>query len=235
MGLLWYHLEGGERRKQFPSWSWEGGKLQPKFFFHRYLFNTKLNDTLVWVEDPNSRLQGFPEFADLPDFLSSTDCNTRFIHIEAWTISCSIVRIILQPPRKRCIFDYPSGFYARFAINDTSVGFIKLHLSTRIPLADWNTLGSTQKTYMGILLPCSISWGRSHYPRAHVLVVEDRDEYYERVGCFYIYCYWGDMYGGLDAILQSDAGGDARETVDIEALKQWCETAPKTRRKIRLG
>ncbi|KAH7466711.1 hypothetical protein FOMA001_g15884 [Fusarium oxysporum f. sp. matthiolae] len=238
MGLMWYNLEGGERRSQFPSWSWvgwKGGALQQRLLYQRYLLATRLDDPLVWIEDQNGQLRPFPEFADLPGFLASTDYFSRYIHIEAWTIPCSIVYIQLRPPRKRASVDYPSGFYARFPVNDMQDGFAKLHLSIRMSLSDGNIVDVTGGAYLGILLPFFNTFGRIHYPRAYGIVVKDKGECYERVGCFFIYGYWGDAHLRMDAILRSDVGGDAREMVDTEALKKWFNTTPKIRRKIRLG
>ncbi|KAF2875398.1 heterokaryon incompatibility protein-domain-containing protein [Massariosphaeria phaeospora] len=243
-GLFWYHLEGGIRRKQFPSWSWSGwqsGKLANHFFNPLYLLRSRVNGPLVWVEESGGEIRSFPEFSDLPGYLSTIDHYARFIHIEAWTITCSITHITLQPTRKRESINDPTGYYVKVPINDTTAGFAKLHLSVDITNYQWVDL--LKKQYLGILFP-SLSLHRfspNHRditfqsPHAYVLLVEDKGEHYERVGCFHMYGCLNDNYWSTDVILSSDAGGNARDMVDADVLRQWFETAPKVKRKIRLG
>lgn len=239
MGLMWYNLEGGERRSQFPSWSWvgwNGGTLQQTLLYQPYLLAARLDDPQVWIEDQNGQLRNFPsDFKELSGFLTSTDDFSRHIHLESWTIPCSITHIQLRPPRKRNSISYPSGFYVRFPVNDTQTGFTKLHLSVQMSDSGESVADISRREYLGVLFPFFSLRSRSHYPRAHGILVEDKGEWYERVGCFFIYGYWGDGYLPLSAILGSDVGGDDRAMVDTEVLKKWFDTTPKIRRKIRLG
>jgi hypothetical protein len=92
IGLTWSHLSPGERRQQFPSWAWAGwlGKLEYRFGSHE-TSNCRLDDVKVWIEEENGSLVRFPTWDRVDDFLSRPRYPPKFLHIEAITLTLSIV------------------------------------------------------------------------------------------------------------------------------------------------
>jgi hypothetical protein len=94
VGLSWFHISPGERRCQFPSWSWAGwlGKLA----FRLHISETSLSrieGVEVWVEEDDKSLVRITNWEELPDFLSRRDGMTTFLRLVTDAFPLSTVHL----------------------------------------------------------------------------------------------------------------------------------------------
>jgi hypothetical protein len=265
-GLFWYHAEPGKRRKEFPSWSWAGwqyGYIHPQLYRPDWVLSQQFYGVGVSIEDANGHLH-VPSREQFPVYLASIDNHANFIQIDAWTLTCDIVKVNLDvPPYTSKKLEYSSGYYARFLINDKDTCLAKLHLSSSsiststlaLPRTNsWDRFlnapsskysSSLSDTYIGIIIPEyheGPGW-RPEFGAAHVLVVEDKGDWHERIGCFHIYDeYWSRRSFTrldapcLEAMLGFDDKGELEKPIRyLPKLRDGFKGMPRTRRTIRLG
>lgn len=93
-GLSWYHKTVGERRPEFPSWSWTGWTgeladqimLDPRSIPGPYDISNRL-------EYENEIIGDFPKENEWQDFLSrTTTIRVKFLHIKGQTLKCILAR-----------------------------------------------------------------------------------------------------------------------------------------------
>jgi hypothetical protein len=193
IGLSWLHLSPGERRQQFPSWTWAGwlGKLGYRFKIDERSV-CRLDDVKVWIEEENGSLVRFPTWDRVDDFLSRPRCPPQFLHIEANTLALSIVYLhintILANCHRRTIFleedvMEKDGYYAEFQVEKDSSIYFEIKLDRKledVDLTDAELLGKSWAGFVGISLDGSIK-NRS---LDTILVVQETGLYAERLGIF---------------------------------------------------
>lgn len=250
--LFWYHTLPGQRRLQFPSWSWagwQGGKIDSHFYREDWLFSGNFYGIDLSFEDVHGHLHEIPDALQSQERFFSLEKCLRFIHIDAWTIDCEITNLSDTAPTKttRGIL-YPGGYHARFTLFSnkhrslisggrkvtqisSEICHAKIHLSSSVEYLE-------HKSYIGILFPRHYEGHEvREFGAAHVLVVESKGEWHERVGCFHIYEeYWSQRElrepntSPLDGLY-----GETLVPLSWRDLRGWFEHIPKTRRKLRLG
>ena len=257
--LFWYHAEPGNRRTEFPSWSWagwQGGKLQPQLYRPEWLFNVQFYGIGISVEDANGCMHSIPPSDEMSDFLTTLEQQASFIHLDAWTIDCEIATpSSIGPAYVARGLEFSESHHAKFVLrlhdhtNSSTEGEVatqvslqtshaKIHLSS-LSAAE-KAESPTQGSYIGIVF---VEHHKDHdmgeFGAAHVLVVEDKGEWYERVGCFHIYeGYWSRRAlkqpnaRPLEAIYENEAKG---EPISWNKVRGWFHDIPKKRRQIRLG
>ncbi|KAJ4293350.1 hypothetical protein N0V90_008632 [Kalmusia sp. IMI 367209] len=244
-GLFWYHTEPGKRRTEFPSWSWagwQGGRLHSQIYRPEWLLNEQFYGIGVSIEDADGKVHEFPSREDVPAFLSSMDNQASFVHIDAWTITCEITKVNYTGPSYTSKkLEFSAGYYARFSLSDKDICHAKVHLSSsNIALIDEDT---EPTSYTGILV---VEHHEDNdfreYGAAHVLVVQDKGDWYERVGCFHIYEeYWSRRSVTrlnapcLEAMFGMDEEGKIETPISFRKLWGWFKDMPKIRRTIRMG
>ncbi|KAF2114566.1 heterokaryon incompatibility protein-domain-containing protein [Lophiotrema nucula] len=236
-GLFWYHLQGGKRRSQFPSWSWagwEGGQLS-RYLFHLSSVRCAWRDEIsVSIEEPDGRLTDFPQGRqELSDYLQSAKRDPMFLHLEAWTIECSLTYI--GPETGVSLPQGPSsGIYVRIPLNATDFAVTRICMSPDLSPKDVLTSVARERQCLGVLFVRGEDKDNPFPKNDHwtfILVLKDHGEWYERVGCFEVDAsarkssdkFWletGEKYRSLPPEIDH---------------RKWVSTTPKTRRKIRLG
>jgi hypothetical protein len=89
-GLSWYHPIPGKRRPEFPSWSWAGwtGLLQDTFMCR----DKCPVGTILRLETEDGIIEKAPKWDHWLEFLSKkTTNNVKILHIQGWTLRCTIV------------------------------------------------------------------------------------------------------------------------------------------------
>jgi hypothetical protein len=229
--LFWYHTEPGERRVQFPSWSWVGwyeGSISTKSFVSQHEHSSELlPDITVFIEESPHLLCSFID-ASLPS-AKSLRHDAYFLHIETWTMTCTIDHLTSpELPAQQS-----PGLYAKYSIDGMTSVYSEFHCSVSVANIHGSASAMHPKQYLGLILPFASSdfftYGTSSW--ASVLVVEQKEEYYERVGIFHIGNYWTDSLTGMGF----HVGSERRKTEVVKLRPQWMNEAPRMKRKIRLG
>jgi hypothetical protein len=171
--LFWHHLEPGQRRQQFPIWTWAGwtgGSISS----HTCVSNSSVSsvvqhDVRVRMEDGSGSLHEFYDsFLGLTALSQCQDI--YFLHIRAWTMTCTVVRLSGGdlPLSKKT-----AGPYARFQIAEQSTGYVPFFSSASITNEHGTKRMQDEQQYLGLILPYAGHW--SGFPcqeYASVLVVE---------------------------------------------------------------
>jgi hypothetical protein len=92
-GLSWYHRNVGERRSEFPSWSWTGwtGLLGDEALLSRWFPGPY--DVSIRLEYENEIVEDFPKENEWQDFLSIiASIRVKVLHIKGQTLKCTLVR-----------------------------------------------------------------------------------------------------------------------------------------------
>jgi hypothetical protein len=175
----------------------------------------RLNDVKVLIEDDDGTLLSFPRPENFQYLLAQDHCKNTFIHIEAITISFSVVYlqrdlILSTVPEKEYTWfasRIPKyGYYAKFPAEKDTFIYVGVNWDQRE-----QDIG---KVFIGILVG-----------EGFVIVVQEIGRYAERVGCFLFVrqnCFW---YNGDNWIACHSLGRSLN----------WIEEIPKVRQKIRLG
>lgn len=234
-GLFWYHLEPGQRRVQFPSWSWAGwesGSISAESFVSVNESTSKLHpETAVWIEERPGLLRSFKDILDQRTSGSIHE-DIYFLHIETWTTTCTIVYLT---PTELPEWNMSPSFYARFSTDNKTVNYAKIYPSINADKLRERTSENHPHQFLGLFLPFSSHAASIHYIDrwASVLVVEDKGDSYERVGVCHLYsCYSKDYKTWSNDSFCVDRDGSK------STLKDWFsrwEKAPKTKRSVRLG
>lgn len=231
-GLFWHHVEPGERRAQFPSWSWVGwqqGVISSESFVSQGVNSSKLlPDTTVWFEKSPHLLHNFTDMSLPCD--ASMQKDVYFIHIETWTMTCTMVCLT---PAELPDWEVSSGFFVKFPVDDTTFAYTKLHSSVTGAYLQGSASVEKSKEYLGLILSFASPDFSTYagWQRASVLVVEQREQYYERVGIFHIGHRYTESRPGMSFVV----GPDGKISVLDKLSRQWIEEAPRTKRKIRVG
>lgn len=251
-GLLWYHLSPGKRRCNFPSWSWAGwqdGTLYPEpFIAPSPSCSTIQAETTVWFEKDDNSLREFTEVAHSPNDMALYR-HLRSIQLETSTASCHIVRLdVLDLPHSKII----PGLYAKYLLNDLTFGYARLYLSDTSKEQDYDSNAPRQE-YLGLILPFAqnlrspeqantkrLQWTQVTYGASKmfsVLVVEQLEDHYERVGVFHVWATsdWAKEQALPDVNLVEDENQSLCIFVHGSDDLAWGKQISKTRRKIRLG
>lgn len=231
--IMW-NLKGGTRRPGFPSWSWagwEGGTLSPPCFedyddLGGNLKQSSLCIPKMWVESAEDWLQSLPNGLATQPCSSAIEANPAYINIEAWTIPCLVT--YSKPPRARGgRGEYPRSFYVQIPVDQTKVGYEKIELSSN-DLKDRLKDESMSKSCIGVIIPVQVPFASEMWrERIYVLVVEEKGEFCERIGCFRL-----KSRLVLDWLDEED---EAFLRVDSKHEIRWFHCIPKTLRHIRLG
>jgi hypothetical protein len=107
-GLCWYHEKVGERRLEFPSWSWAGwtGLLANRVMLDPRRLRGPY-DISVRLEYENGIIEDFPKENERQDFLSKIAIiRVKFLHIKGQTLKCTLVRKANEFGRAALKMDY---------------------------------------------------------------------------------------------------------------------------------
>lgn len=182
-----------------------------------------LEDTKIWFEENDNKLLKLPAFDSLPTFLSRASFTPRFIQIEAWTFSCSIVGDPL--PTK-----VPGLYYAKLLLGDEQFIHLRFYADKEIQNSDAENIISLKNLLIGIIFG-DLS---SDLPKFTVLVVEDMGDYAERVGCFssiFFNSIFQDNANEFYCVHENAFPCQLRRT---DVLPKWLKKLEKMRRTIRV-
>jgi hypothetical protein len=190
-GLSWFHTSPGERRLEFPSWSWAGwtGQLGDFFMFRETDPQTHAITT-VCLETENGELGKFPKSTRQEDwhmFLSNL-ASKRFhtIRIQGYTIRSKAVYKIgrrsgfpedfVTPLNELGPYRPKAGYLLQFEVEDD----ISVYLAPK-----WDLEGSQLegKELTCICLSDHRSNSGIHVYLSMLVVQENPDGFAERVGC----------------------------------------------------
>jgi hypothetical protein len=239
VNLFWHHTKPGHRSAQFPSWSWagwQGGAISPETFIEKSEEYSELDaDTTIWIEEGPGLLRDVNDIPMLPNtWLVYQD--SRFLLIETRTITCTISNLTLADlPHWRTT----PGWYATFQMNRTIDCYAKFHPSGSAEPQRTDSVGHS-KQYTGLILPFALAGLKNIYiviPFTSVLVVEDKGEFYERLGVFHIYFYRGrddDDLERTNAAFCVDSNGGENSSFD-DFVWEWDHDTSHELRRVRLG
>lgn len=193
IGLTWQHEELGKKITHFPTWSWAGwtGEIDHDLAFKRH-WNTSPKDARVFIELKDGSLSRFPIVEALSSLESNEPLNnTKFIHVEAKTFSCSTVRSQEIPPESERIFfnSVPCTVtqIVRLVVEEGTEFYFHAILDRQL---EEDELSSKMLT--GILVgDLSINWTWNRLDECHVAIifVEELNGHAERwaVGSFRLF------------------------------------------------
>jgi len=96
-GLSWYHKNPGERRPEFPSWSWTGwtGLLADEVLLEGWFPGPY--EISIRLEYENEIIEDFPRENEWQNFLSKiASIRVKFLHIEGQALKCTLVRKAME-------------------------------------------------------------------------------------------------------------------------------------------
>lgn len=172
-----------------------------------------------------------PQNLLLLHFLDSIAYYSSFIHIQALTLSCSVIHI-KGSRNLRNKGKVPLALYVVFPLADGQLSCETFHTSKDFGFFH------VHNDLIGILLPFSASgtspeeekWGLD------VLVVEDRGDHYERVGCFSTYSCDPAFRIFPGYATQDDKGSwELADFVAEDSMFRRVDNRHLSRRKMRLG
>lgn len=206
IGLSWHLLEPGERRIEFPSWSWAGwiGIVSPTLAFSEESENT-CTEVKTWIERSDGSLIRIPAFPCKPftftqpeypaapcmdsnERLKMDKNNVKFIHIESKMFK---LQVVLENGVGMDFHGYKrqGSFQSRIPLGRNSIIYCIFHADACIPLhgQEEGIKDVPFKALTGILLSdfCSGS-----LDSIVCLGVEEKEGFAERVGCFKL-AKWG--------------------------------------------
>jgi hypothetical protein len=187
VGLTWRLNAPGTRIPHFPSWSWAGwsGELRPELTEISEV--TKLSEFIngapqVRIEGDDGILYPFPSSEALLDISPHRQLGRlRYLHFEAYTISCSITRLYekdliedgLRYPF-RPFLDWDNGtLFVKVQGKDSTCLYIRLHMDRELTEEEFSG-----KTFTAIRFSALNRLGNS----LEALLVEEFDGFAERVG-----------------------------------------------------
>ena len=239
VGLSWFHRFPGERRGDFPSWSWAGwyGQLAEGFQVSQSSLD-RFENLEIWLESDDNNIVRFPSWDYLPDFLSGYQSDATFLHIVAPVIFCPIVHLnreyVLRSSSGADWFleHYGierDGCYVEFQLDKDTILYERLYLDQNIAnlgLSDKDSIGRYKTAYTGIIFEGSRN--------GFVMVVDKKDAFAERLGLFRlsdlanIWHHEGLWTSDTPSKYRSDGSslGDAKKIL---------ASIPQARRRIRLG
>lgn len=195
-GLSWCNTASGTRRSLFPTWSWAGWNVPINYEIEPCRKGLKLENERplkIFTENHDGSLSDMDEQNDISLDMGIPGSSSRFIHIEAWTIPIDIQYIpdetngwINLSKAYRGNGDY-SGYLAVFQDDENTL---------RVPIfslyQQYGKGSATQQSYapgcqrrslLGIVLgKCEILPSDSHAHSIFVMIVHEKEHYYERVG-----------------------------------------------------
>lgn len=220
VGLSWIHGSGGQRRSDFPSWSWTGWACPVTWFSSRNYRITSVSNTpvKVYVWNPNEgnldkRRVGFQEFYETLVKESSPVHLMREIHLKALTIELrpqffeNVIAIDNEG-----IFACPVGFQNA----PGAAAYAPLHLLFKVEEGSRARWCADNPTLMGIFI------GKKCYGNEHafVMVVKQVPGGYERIGHIslwsdYMWCLDHDGLSIIEQWMKHEAGNR------LESCAHW--------------
>jgi hypothetical protein len=175
----------------------------------------------LWIESVTGDFEIFPDDIASPSQWASINMRARFLEIEAWTISCSLVYTEPQGLPEFGTRIFPLGTYVKFPLNDEDYGYGWITLSSAEDRRKLE-LGSLDKSCIGIIIPLRYKGGRSD--NISIMIVADRGDFWERMGHFRI------SRRDFNSWLTHE-----KRYIGSNFAERWYHSAPKTKRRIRLG
>jgi len=195
-GLSWCNTASGTRRSLFPTWSW--AEWTVPINYETRPWHTGLNfgcerSLKVFIENHDGSLLDMDEQSDVSLDTNILGSSGRFIHIEAWTIPINVQYSLDETNRWISLKDtFPrnknySGYLATFQ-DDEHILRIPLFLLYQQYDKDSDIQQSyapdfQQDSLLGIVLGrCEIIPGSDLDTDIFVMIVHEKEHYYERVG-----------------------------------------------------
>jgi hypothetical protein len=202
-GLSWYHEKVGERRLEFPSWSWAGwtGLLANRGMVSGW--PTGPCDISIRLEYENEIIEDFPKENEWQDFLSKiASIRVKFLHIKGQTLKCSLVRTANEFGRAALKMDFfieHFDYVLKFEMEKNTVIYCS-------PLLDLDGSQIEGKPLECICLRLEAEKELSAYRVAtSLLIATNTDGVSERVGIFHNYRFC--MQDGERVSLDEDHEG----------------------------
>jgi hypothetical protein len=176
-GLSWYHLIPGKRRPEFPSWSWAGwvGQLKERFMCRD---KCPVGTTILRFETEDGIIENLPKWDHWLEFLSKKPTNNvKILHIQGWTLRCTIVHRKSGKGEKRRDTDRSSvipkdGYFLKFKLRKNRAVYLTPHWDLDVSQLDGKSLN------------CIFLSSPGHLGSFAMLVVyQNMDGLSERVGC----------------------------------------------------
>ena len=220
--LFWEMRKNEERMAEYPSWSWagwQGGFVYPIGVRLQHLGHPELELPAIWLESITGSFEPFPESIASPQWLS-INMNPRFFEIEAWTVPCSLFYSKPETPNISHGHDDPEGTRVRLPANESEYSHLDILLSS--PEDKRHVISGTfSKLCLALIIPI-ISKGSSSLD-FRIMVVGQKDEFWERVGHFQLKHFY-------------HFGNERSENFSSRTLtERWFDCIPKTKRRLRLG
>lgn len=216
IGLTWFHEAPGERRAEFPGWSWAGwiGKLGDHLLFCQEM-KFRLSHTAVGIEKENDEILSFPNWPLLSSFLSCLEESCRFIHIEASTFPIQIVYLDEECLAAHSARPVKAGFFVKPFVAEGRYHYTRFHYNCDVQISGLFGSESFAGPLTGILLADD---DRSSFFKT-ALVIQEMNGYAEQRGVF-----------DYDEEPLRSENGRLSSHADFDWLR-----IPKLRRKIRIG
>lgn len=189
-GLSWYHENAGERRSEFPSWSWTGWTGQ---LVDRVMLDPPESpdpcDISIRLEYENEIIGDFPKENEWQDFLSRTaTIHVKFLHIKGQMLKCTLVRTANE-------FDaaHMKALYVKVAEKDKYLLKFEMEKNTVFYAGLKLDLDGSQieGKPLECICPCwEIIKNRKNFPTM-LLIATNTNGVKERVGCTYKYYVYG--------------------------------------------
>jgi hypothetical protein len=244
-GLCWSNVGPGERRRQFPSWSWAGwtSMLVDNLIECQTGLRTKGETPVkIFLESPTGALIDFDKFNVSSLSNRKYESLGQFVHVEAWTIS---LRIEYMPQKSKEAIEnwlgWPVGCSGYFGIFKDEEERVEVALRSNTcagpsgnPAPSFSSLSQRGvpggEGIVGIILGRSEDVQLSFWAdRVFILLVQDTGEFYERVGCI----EFGTWYVTTEVIRAWASGEPFMHQYDV--LPWELIFREKTRKTIRLG
>lgn len=173
-GLSWYHETVGERRPEFPLWSWTGWTVQ---LVDKVILNPRWSrgpyDLSIRIEYENEIIRDFPKQNEWQDFLSKiANIRVKFLHIKGQTLKCTILRTANEVGVAYLRHD--EEYLLKFQIEKNTAFYAPLRLD----------LDGSQNKRKPLECICLSRYER--FP-AMLLIATNTDGVKERVGCMDTY------------------------------------------------
>jgi hypothetical protein len=202
-GLSWYHSCIAERLECFPSWTWAGweGPINSSLLLeksgneHKYAHILLIGQDGTHTEMSNIQQPGH-------DSASQAYSNTVSLDIRAWTFEIPKTAFFLSQKN-----EYRVGILTRFEglifvpfYPDRDLDFLpkRSEYESRIPITNFNPTDAEGNLTAVILAGRSGEKEAQEESETFALVVEQRNGYSERVGCFVISKKVSFRYRGSD-------------------------------------
>jgi hypothetical protein len=178
-GLSWYHPIPGKRRPEFPSWSWAGwaGQLQ-----YRSMCREKCPvDTILRLETEDGIIEKPPKGDHWLEFLSKkTTNNVKILHIQGWTLGCTIVHLKSGKGERGQDTDRSwvipkDGYFLKFKLGKNKAVYLTPNWDLDVSQLDGKSLKC--------ICLSSPANERHHAPLVVLVVNQNMDGLSERVGC----------------------------------------------------